>query len=786
LSISSGVTRPLSVAAGSVLGLRVAYSLAPRLGVWLAPRGLARATEDVVWEPGQLLQQFTTYVAALALAILGAAAVAVLERVAERKPFAAPAVAGGATLVGLVLAFRIAPTTGCLAAAVLLAITVLAWPAVTPALAAESKAPVSASVVVAYAELAVLGWGLWLVFPAHPRAALGVVVSAALAYGVRLWRLRETSEQHAELRRDAAAALPLSFLPLLALLRAPSPAWVLMALVTAIVLRRFMLRTRALGRRFDALAATLALTAFVSVWFIPAQFRELDSINFAHHEAQQHGWLASAFRGKWLMADASLFYGPLREYVLAGWLRLAGVTLEQVRVGTVLVNLLGTGVLFVIAYRLARGKTWLLLVFGLLLLTQTPLRYFASYKTHTSFGWADLLRIASALGALVVLDRELPGTAPGERTERDGGRVFAAFGGINAFAFFYSQEFGLCALAAVPLALVLDALAQAKTTGVLARLRGSLRGIARYLSGFLLVFGAWVVVYGMAGKGRLLLRSLFLSVALPGAGAFATLELPIHGDTFHSLAGLAAPWTKVPAVEFLLPPLVYVVTGAVLVARVVSSSWDARAKFQLGLLLFGAAAYRYASTRSDGYHLSMAAPPAILLLVSLLADALAASARGARLPARLAACLGVLLAYGAIRSYGGTELVLPRVTATLRGEEMPSSGPKFAYPNLRRAGDVRIPEDTVRAAEYIRAQSKPQDFVFNRVNFMDGRELMFLANRRNPTRFDMLAEFRCTPRSPNTALAQATTPRGRIRRSHRWAASDVGSTTEGAPRRSPP
>lgn len=742
MSVSSELTRPLMVAAGSLLGLRAAYSLAPRLGAWLVPRGLAHATLDVVWSPGQLLAQFTTYVAALALALGGAALVALLGRLAERKPHGALAVAVGATIAGLVLAFRIAPTTGCLAAALLVGIAVLAAPGVAPAPARDATLPARAPVFVPCATLVVLVWGIWLVFPEYPRGTLGAGVLLALAYGARLWRLRGVSDKHVELRRDAAATLPILFLPLLALLRAPSPGWVLLALAASALLRRYVLRTRAPGPGLEALAASIALTALCCALWLPAQFRELDSVNHAHHEATHLGWLASVLRGKWLMADASLCYGPLREYALAGWLRLAGVTLEQVRVGAVLLNVLGTGLLAAVVYRVARGRTGLLLLAGLLLLTLSPLRYFVAYKTHITFGWADVLRMALAIAALVVLD--LPRAPPGrlDRLER---LTLAAFGAINALAFFYSQEFGLCTLAAAPFALVLDPLARAKVTGLRAELGSAARQAGSYLSGFLAAFGAWVLVYAVAGKAPLLLRSLFLSVALPGAGAFGSLELPIHRDSFQSLAALAAPWTDVPALEFLVAPLVYVVTGAVLVARVVSARWDVRARFQLGLLLFGAASYRYASARADGYHASMAAPPALLLAVSLLADALPYAARVARAKLPLAACLALLLAYGALRSYGGTRLLLPRIRATLHAEEMPSRGPKYVYPNLHRAGDLRVPEATLLAAEFIRAQSQPQDFVFSRVSFMDGGELMFLANRRNPTRFDTLGEVTWGP-----------------------------------------
>lgn len=743
LDISRGLSRPLTVAAGTVLGLLAAYFFAPALGASLVPAELTSLGKNVVWpEERPLFHQFTTYVAALSCALFGAALLAGLGHRAECRRYGGAVLSAVASLVALGLAASVAPFAGLLAALLLFAITALGAPAADPAPLNQPDRAGTAPLFLLAAEAMALVWGVFLVFPEHPRlvAGTGALLLAVLA--ARLWLARSAAVPKLALRRDAAAGVPFLLLPLLALLRAPRFDWVVLALVASGLLSRFVVRARTPGRTFDVLASGLAAAALAGICFIPAQFRELDSINHAHHEAQHLGWLASALRGKWLMADASLCYGPLREYAMLVWLKLAGVTLEQVRAGAVVLNFVGTFVLCAIGFRLVRGRFGLLLLATFLLLTFSPLRYFAAYKTHTAFGWADVLRMALSLTALSALDLGLCRTATVGHIARRDRLTLGLFGGVNGLAFFYSQEFGLCALAAAPLAFVLDGLARGRPARRRAELSAALRRALAYVLGFLLFFAAWVLVYAAAGKASSLLRSLFLSVALPGSGAFGSLELPIQRETFHSLRGLLAEWTRVPVIEFLLAPLVYALTGAVLVTRAAWGHWDARARFQLGLLLFGAASYRFATARADGYHLSLATPPAVLLLVSLLADALAPGmTRISRTRVPLAAALALLVLYGATKTYGVEKLLAPRLRAVLQGEETPSRGPKYHYARLGRAGDIRIPEATVRAAEYIRAESGPRDFVFSRVNWMDGGELMFLANRVNPTRFDNLAEL---------------------------------------------
>jgi hypothetical protein len=56
-----------------------------------------------------------------------------------------------------------------------------------------------------------------------------------------------------------------------------------------------------------------------------------------------------------------------------------------------------------------------------------------------------------------------------------------------------------------------------------------------------------------------------------------------------------------------------------------------------------------------------------------------------------------------------------------------------------------VPGDVVQVSEYILANTKPDDYLFNRHEFMDGLEFYFLTGRRNPTRFDMISEILWRP-----------------------------------------
>jgi hypothetical protein len=102
--------------------------------------------------------------------------------------------------------------------------------------------------------------------------------------------------------------------------------------------------------------------------------------------------------------------------------------------------------------------------------------------------------------------------------------------------------------------------------------------------------------------------------------------------------------------------------------------------------------------------------------------------------------VGVLLACAALNLTGVTSGFMPRWNAILAGTERPSTGAPYRY-SFPRGGDIKITPEEVSLVEAIRDHSAPNEGLFQRVAFIEGGELYFFADRRDPTRFDVLSEF---------------------------------------------
>src|SRR5262245_18375358 len=94
----------------------------------------------------------------------------------------------------------------------------------------------------------------------------------------------------------------------------------------------------------------------MSIYSIPYKFRELQRLNHNLHEAGKYAWLNSFYHGKLFMADTALLYGPSRDLVLAVWVRLTGTTVEQVRLGQILIHLAFLALMVVIGWVLVRRR----------------------------------------------------------------------------------------------------------------------------------------------------------------------------------------------------------------------------------------------------------------------------------------------------------------------------------------------------------------------------------------------------------------------------------------------
>ncbi len=756
----AALRRGLGLAAASALAVLSTTRIVERASDFFVPQAVREVAASAVWPSRPLLAQFLSAAFSILVALLGAGAYAVAERIADRKAGArrgivqaglALALAAGAMALGR----RTGPVVAYLTGHWLVLGAGIAGGASRRASAA--RAPLGdATLAHAAAFLVETIAALWLAWLVACREPTGRFMQASLLIlafaGYRVAMQLRSAQPGATLRDDALTAAPLLLAPLVGLWRDPS--WrAAAALGFACALVRIALRA-APGRRPAPRTLTVAAAvSLVAIFAIPLQLRELSSENHQRHESQHYGWIASALEGKLMMADASTLYGPLREYVMAAWVWASGGTLMQVRVVAVLLNVLGAAICLALASHFARQRGYLVYFFGFLLLVASPLRFLLVYWNEISFGWVDLLRVAANLGVTVGALRILAARDLDPLRAR---RALFVFGALAVLALLYSQEFGLCAAVAVAAALGVHLVATGGDRRVqLARIGRALVPLA---AGFAAASALWLLPYLMRGKVLLFLRTLRYSVTLSASGAIGGSDFPVHASSFASVEGLLLPEND-PPLEYLLPIGGSIATGVVLLARLVGKRWTPRSTVLTGAWVFATLCFRIATNRADVFHLSLATLPSLLLWVALAADASGLALRRGKVRVAVGAMASLVACAMMLRLTGTYGALTKRATAVLRGEEMPSGALRYDYAGVPRAGDMRIASDTIEAARYILTHSSPDDRVYCRVEFMDGMELYFLTRRRNPTRFDMLAEILWPPyQNENLASLKADPP----------------------------
>jgi hypothetical protein len=560
-----------------------------------------------------------------------------------------------------------------------------------------------------------LAWGVRLVTSGPGLAA---VTSALVLLACGAWiAVRLHRGQRAELDCDVLAACPALLLPLAAMVRSPSP-WLLAAVLALFAVLRVSLLRWSRPPRPPVLAAPFVAIAVLTT---PMRVHEL-ALNFDDHEAHHLAWIQSSLEGKLLMADAGTAYGLLREYVLVAWTAMTGPTAELVRLGLVLVNTAAIPLLLALGWRVARGRAGVFAAYVVGVVGLTPLRFFLAYGHGISSGWVDVGRVALALAPVVF------GLAA--VLEGDGARLrVVVWGLVLGASLLYSPELGLCGLASCALAAIMHTRFRRERTGTGARL-----GAFALASSAPLV--ACTLVYLAAGKAGPLLATLFRWVAAAGTGLYQAGEFPLTFDDLERpLAMLVRPdnwWSWCPA-TYVAPHAVYLAAAAALLLAIHRRCWGERATLRLALLLFGLASFRVPLNRADMWHLTSVSLPAILLAVDLLVDV---GARGAWGRAAVAAVVVLAL------WMSNVDGELARRAADLAsGREAPSRGARIDHPGVPRAGDLPLEPETEAAVLYALRSTSPSDPIFCRVAWLRGADIYFLANRRNPTRFDTLAEI---------------------------------------------
>ena len=747
-----------AAALGSLLAARVLAGPLNDAFTRLVPLPLAR--QDVTEMATIPNAQIRIYAMAVLVVLAGLALYTIGASLARRSAVATWGIAVAATTASVVAGFVQSQFIGtavvCLIAPV--AVTLGSQPVGSSSAPRELQRPsrraASPDLYSILGQSISLAWGSWITTFTKPAALTIAVEMAVLVFSAwRVSRLLPRVATLGALRSEAIAGLPFCFLPIAGLARAPRLSCVVASLVAYCAFRIFLgislAASRAVRRLPSGIGAIAAASATFAIYIIPHKFRELPRINHNFHEAGQYAWLNSIFEGKLAMADTATVYGPLREYVLAALVAISGVTAEHVRLCQIIINLVCAVLLLTMSWRLGGRKVSSLLLAAFLILVGTYALTWLDPVNQITFGWADLGRVAFPTAALLgcMESAESSPVVPSRRNAA----VLAMWGAALALGSLYSQDVGFCALGAAGLAATFDAFAR-RDAPRRSRIMGALVRGGAILAGVLAMFGLFVLVYALFGKAGLLARTFFVTTSLFASGSYGALTFPLDGQSFISLAALRSGMRMGGyAFEYALPPMIYAVAAASLFAAFFRRTWTARQTTELALVAYGLTVFRLAMGRSDYLHLTAVTLPAIYLVISFIttvsrafAQRRSSSAIESAGRALVRLTLPVAVVGGAFNLSGMAMTFEGRTSAILKGTEVPSSGHRYEYPDIPRAGDVLLSSEDAELVRAIRANSEPGDTIYNNFGFTDGGEVYFLANRRNPTRFDLGCEIATT------------------------------------------
>ncbi len=578
---------------------------------------------------------------------------------------------------------------------------------------------------------------LAFVFPHAEHHGSFAIVGYALGFGAAALATARLDE--AKRLRIAALGLPVLVLPLSGLARNPSTTKLVLALsiayaIAAAVNHRFPRAIKELEGFSRQHGAWLAVTSVSLLFVLPFGFRDLANSDWMGHEGQHLGWINSITHGRWMMADAGFTYGPLREYLVALVATcFGGLNLEHVRLGHVVVNLIGLAAQLAAIQRCVGRRLDALVLGAVLLFVHSALTSFVVYFSTYSFGWADSLRAGAGLLAIALAC----GGVPTRRTR-------IAAGLLTAFGVLYSHDFGLLALVGALLGIVAEQLAQPGQRR-LDRLRSAGVEGGIYLLATVAGVALFVIVYVASGRGHALFDGYRWTarVAL-GMQAYAHEPYPIDDEILATPEKLLDPVETeghmgLCRLDYLVIPLIPVL-GLVNAASALGKGTFRRSSaLVLALSVFAFLVQRHPMLSADGWHNANSAGPCCVLVVLLFHESGGAAVRvGRRLvrwgPAAVVAATILWLRAGELLPL---EERIQRLTS---GAEHPSFGEPYAYPELPRAGDVHVTSDHLEVVTWIRQHSGPEDRILSSTWMLGGGTELFLADRGNSTPFDNPAE----------------------------------------------
>lgn len=455
-------------------------------------------------------------------------------------------------------------------------------------------------------------------------------------------------------------------------------------------------------------AALVYAYACLSMTFIrmPTYNPPATSWIFLGEEGVHLACVQSIMRGGVYGLDFFSAYGPMLVYPLYWVMELFGTQASIARAYALFLNLAAYAIILFILYRTIGSRLLFLAAAAVYIAMYPPHRYFSLTGTH--------LRVALGILPLFLIHLR----------ENSGRTLFlAGAGAIMGQALLFSQEAGLAsALAAAAMFTV--SLFQDRDTRVF------FRDSACFAAGFSVSVAPMALF--LASRGALS-GAIGDMISYPRYMTLGFGNLPFPG--FHEF--LRDPLKTVYFLHYWII-LVYSVSLAALLPRILRRGLGPAGKFRLILLVFGILLFRSDLGRSDLDHALFCAPPA-LLLVFLWSDGLLHRMRAADGASRLphAALLGVsFLGLGLLLAFGIRQLTWKSLKSSLswRGKfSVACQG--LPAPSLPRAGVYFGGDAAQRLAElgrHLDANTVPGDYVYF---FPNEAAFYFLFDRRNPTRY---------------------------------------------------
>ena len=456
------------------------------------------------------------------------------------------------------------------------------------------------------------------------------------------------------------------------------------------------------------LAASAILFLFLLATFnINDFYSPVSGWAFLGEEGEYLAWAQALLDGGVYARDFFATRGPLVVYPLAWTMKLFGTSVLVGRFYAYGLNLIAAVILMLLLYRTVRNRT--LVILSSLL----ALELFSGGGGRVEAG---MLRVFLGFVPLLILyrhagsSRRLP---------------LLAAGAALALSLLYSQEAGFCAVMATGAFLCLETRA------------GDFRYVTRYsllvAAGCLVVLGAVLGYFFRVNALGRFLENLYGFPKLMTLG-YASLPFPSITDF------LAAPLTGGAYLPYWITGI-YILAGISLLVRMFLDSGSRDLHFRGALLVFGIFLFRSALGRSDESHFYFALPPAFLLAILMLDDAVSGVAGSSLKMLKtgrlmfLAALLSSLLLL-----FGTSRVLQDRVFAIYDGVRQ--AGSKFRVeetgvrlPQMIRGGvffDPKTAGKLVKIGNALDRCSREGEYVFF---FPNEAAYYFLFNRRVPTRY---------------------------------------------------